>query len=115
MVPFPPAILQPPPIGVLNKVGCIWLPNNQDPPKLDELLGVVEAFAVVSPKLLVGPPEGFAISEEDIASETPSSINLRKEKIWSDANHTIRKCNFTKLKHMTVGTLLFFQIKPDDI
>ena len=77
-VPLPPPILHPPPpMGVLNKDGCIWFPNNHGPPKLDELLGAVEVFDVASPRLLVGPPEAFPIPEEDRASETPSSMNLQ--------------------------------------
>ena len=42
------------------------------------LLGAVEAFDVVSPRLVVGPPVGFAIADEDRVSETPSSINLKR-------------------------------------
>ena len=79
LVPLPPPILHPPPIGVLNKDGCIWLPNNHGPPKLDELFGADEVFDVVSPKLLDGCPVGFPIADEDNVSETPSSINLEKQ------------------------------------
>ena len=77
-VPLPTPILQPPPpprVGVLNKDGCISFPNNHGPPKLDELLGAaVDVFEAASPK---GPPEAFPIPEEDRASETPSSMNLK--------------------------------------